>query len=376
MDAIKIVISDCHLSAGRFFEGRLNPHEDFFFDDEICDFFNHFSMGEFGGEQGSERNVELLIAGDFLDFLNVPIRGEFEEAVTEQVSLHKLEAIIAGHPKVMRALKKFASRPGKTITYLLGNHDSDLVFASVRERITREWDPQGEFPSQKVKVIGDTDRVTFPGGVEVRHGNQFEAVHAIDFEKPVLKWHLDEPVLNLPWGSVYVLKIVNRMKWERDYIDKVRPAKVFVVFGLILDPWFTLRFAFLSAFYFLKTRFIFSPGRSSRILQTAMILKQETNFLLDLEREAREILESKAADAPEVATVIFGHTHKPMHKIYPDGKQYINTGTWTKMINLDWRGMGRQFCLTFAFVRIRDGKSECELRNWVGEHSPHRTFQG
>ncbi len=373
MDSIKIVISDCHLSAGRFYEGRLNPHEDFFFDDEMCDFFNHFSTGEFG----SEREVELLLAGDFLDFLNVPIKGEFEEAVTEAISLQKLEAIIAGHPKVMMALRRFASLPGKTVTYLLGNHDTDLVFASIRERITREWAPGGEFPSEKVKVIGEADRLRFPGGVELHHGNQFEAVHGIDFKKPVLKGHLDEPVLNLPWGSIYVLKIVNRMKWERDYIDKVRPAKVFVLFGLILDPWFTIRFAFLSAFYFLKTRFIFSPGQTSRFLQTAKILKQETNFLLDLEREAREILDRPPEDGvPEVTTVIFGHTHKPMQKIYPDGKQYINTGTWTKMINLDWRGLGRQFCLTFAFVRIKDGKAECELRHWVGEHSPHRGFQG
>jgi UDP-2,3-diacylglucosamine pyrophosphatase LpxH len=164
---------------------------------------------------------------------------------------------------------------------------------------------------------------------------------------------------------------VNRLKWEREFIDKVRPVKVFVLFGLILDPWFTLKFVFLSVFYFLKTRFIYSPKRHSSLKVTAEILKQETDFLLDLERQARKLLDQER----DVRTIIFGHTHKPMNKVYPDGKQYLNTGTWTKMINLDWRSIGQQFCLTFAFIRIKDGKAQCELRHWVGEHSPHKAFQ-
>ncbi len=370
-EKFKIVISDCHLSAGRFFEGRLNVHEDFKFDKEMCDLFDFFSTGEYGEGPDGPVEVELFINGDYLDFLNVPYQGEFEDAITEELSLYKLEAIIAGHPQVMEALRRFASRPNKKITYMIGNHDADLFFPKVRERIIREWDPQGQFPSEKVTIIADRDRVRLDGGIEIHHGNQFEAVHVLDFEKPVLSSFLDQPVLNIPWGSFYVLKIINRLKWEREFIDKVRPIKVFVFFGLILDPWFTLRFIALSTFYFLKTRFIYSPKRRSSLKVTAEILKQETDFLLDLERQARRHLDQEK----DLKTVIFGHTHKPMNKVYPDGKQYINTGTWTKMINLDWRSIGQQFCLSFAFIRIQNGKSECELRQWVGEHSPHRAFQ-
>jgi UDP-2,3-diacylglucosamine pyrophosphatase LpxH len=369
VDKFKIVISDCHLSAGRFVEGRLNAHEDFNFDDEMCNFFDYFSSGAYGDGPNGPVDVELFINGDYLDFLNVPFHGEFEDTITEDLSLYKLEAIIAGHPHVMAALRRFASKPGKKITYLIGNHDADLFFPKVRERIIREWDPNGQFPSEKVTIIADRDRVRFEGGVEIHHGNQFEAVHVLNFEKPLLNLH--KPVLNLPWGSFYVLKIINRLKWEREFIDKVRPVKVFVFFGLILDPLFTLKFIALSVFYFLKTRFVYSPKRRSSLKVTAEILKQETDFLLDLERQARKLLDQER----EVRTVIFGHTHKPMNKIYPDGKQYINTGTWTKMINLDWRSIGQQFCLTFAFIQIQDGKAQCELRQWIGEHSPHKAFQ-
>lgn len=370
-EKIKIVISDCHLSAGRFFEGRLNVHEDFKFDDEMCEFFEFFSTGIYGEGPHGPVEVELFINGDFLDFLNVPLNGEFEEEITEELALYKLESIIAGHPKVMAGLRRFASLPHKSITYMVGNHDADLFFPKVRERIIKEWDPQGRFPSDKVTLIADRDHVRYEGGVEIHHGNQFEAVHVLNFEKPVLKTFLDKPILNIPWGSIYVLKIVNRLKGEREFIDKVRPIKVFVLFGLIVDPWFTLRFAALSLFYFLKTRFVYSPKRRSSLKVTLGILKQETNFLQDLEKPARRLLDQDAG----LQTVIFGHTHKPMDKLYADGKQYINTGTWTKMINLDWRSIGQQFCLTFAFVRIENGKAQCELRQWIGQHSPHKVYQ-
>lgn len=372
VDKVKVIISDCHLSAGKVFEGHLNPYEDFHYDDEMVALFEHFSSGEYGEGPSGPRNVELVIAGDYFDYLNVPYEGEFEEAVTEDISLYKTEAIIAGHPKVMAALKRFASKPGKSITYLIGNHDADLFFEKVRERITREWDPRGEYPSEKVRLIADTDRLSFEGGVEIHHGNQFEAGAVLNFQQPLLKDFLDKPVLNIPWGSFFVLKIINRLKSEREYIDKIRPAKVFILIGMILDPWFTVKFCFLSVFYFLKTRFIWSPRRKSSFKITLEILRQEAKVFQDLEREARQVLERN----PGLQTVIFGHTHYPMNRIYGDGRQYINTGTWTRMVNLDWRGLGRQFRRTFALVHISEGKAHCELRHWVGESSPHQSYEG
>ena len=180
MDRFKIVISDCHLSAGRFFEGKLNPHEDFFFDDEMADLFNHFSNGKYGQDPDGPVAVELIINGDFFDYLNVAYQGEFEDAITEEIALYKTEAIIAGHPLVMSAIRAFASKPGKFVTYLIGNHDPDLFFPAVRERIIREMDPEGKFPSEKVRILHETDRLIFEEGVEI-HLSRAEAVKLRDF---------------------------------------------------------------------------------------------------------------------------------------------------------------------------------------------------
>lgn len=371
MEKTKVVISDCHLSAGRYVEGKLNLHEDFFYDTEMVEFIRFFSSGEYGEKNGQPVDVELIINGDFFDFLNVTVEGEFEDAITEDISVDKIRRMIAGHPKVMNALRAFASKPNKKITYIIGNHDADLFFPRVREMIIKTWDPNGEFPSEKVRIIHETDHIRLEGGVEIHHGNQFEAVNVLNFKAPVLTEHLDEPVLNLPWGSFYVLKVMNRLKYEREYIDKVRPVKLFILYGLFTDFWFTVRFCFLTSLYFMKTRFVYSPKRKSRLKVTMNILQQESKSVFqDLVEQARQYLDENE----DVKTIIFGHTHSPMDRIWPDGKQYINTGTWTRMVHLDLRGLGQEFRKTFAHIRIVDGKAECELRYWEGEYHPHRVF--
>ena len=367
-DKFKVILSDCHLSAGKFFEGHRNPHEDFKADQEMCDLIEYFSTGVYDAfEDGTPVEVELVLGGDYFDFLNVPYHGDFVDEITEKVALYKLEAIFQGHPSVMSALKAFASKPGKSITYLIGNHDAELFYHCVQERITRKWDPDGAYPSQHVKVVADRDRLTYPQGFEIRHGNQLENGNELDFEEPFLKNREGNSILKLPWGSIYILKIVNRLKWEREHFDKIRPVKVMMFFSFLFDPIFTIRFMFFSSFYFLKTR-VFSSSKSlwQKFKDWLETVRQETRFFLDLEYEAHEILRER----PDLNTLIMGHTHRPMDKVYINGKQYINTGSWMRMVFLDWKGFGTQASRTFAFIKMQQDSAECELYQWKGQRGP------
>ena len=363
---IKLVTSDMHLSSGPFLDGKINPHEDFHFDPEFVEFLDYFSTGNYG----DECEVELILNGDVLDFLNVPFHGEFPEEITESMALEKLQAIFAGHPEVTKALQRFIRRKGKRIIYNIGNHDAEFFFSKVRALFCETI--AGANPSRdKIWVNADEEFIEYPEGIRIHHGNQFEAVHTLNYKNPFLADIDGGPILALPWGSVYVLKIINRLKWERDYLDKVKPAKRYFLIGLIFDPFFMLKFFFLSAFYFFHTRFIYSPRRRATIWNTIKIMRQEITPFFGLEGNAHEILEKN----PQVHTIIFGHTHGPMQRIFRDGRTYINTGTWTKMINLDFPNLGTSMRLTFAFVQYDEGgKPKASLEEWYGHHAPHKMF--
>ena len=69
-----LVISDIHLGAGAFVNGQRNFLEDFLFDEELVDFFDYHSKGDYGN-----RDVEVIINGDFLDLLAVPFVPFFDD---------------------------------------------------------------------------------------------------------------------------------------------------------------------------------------------------------------------------------------------------------------------------------------------------------
>lgn len=361
---VKVITSDMHLSAGRFVDGVQNPHEDFFFDREFCEFLEYFSTGFYG--DGCE--VELILNGDVLDFLNVQSQGEFPDYITSELAVERLRTILNGHGEVTRALQIFVSNPGKSILYNVGNHDMDFFFPAVREEFKRLVG--GEKFQAQVSVNVEKEFLEFDG-IQIHHGNQFEAVHRANYEQPFLTENLPEPILYLPWGSVYVIKIINRLKLEVEHIDKVKPAKLFMLFGLFVHPIAIIKLFLFSTFYFLNTRFVYNPRRRANISNTLAIMKEEITPFHGLEDDARLLLDQN----PHVHTIIFGHTHGPMQRFYGDGKTYINTGTWTRMISLDFRNLGQSTKLTFAHIVYgEDGKPRATLEEWMGLHKPHRSF--
>ena len=170
---VKIVTSDMHLSAGRLVDGMPNPYEDFFFDTEFCEFLDYFSTGQYG--DGCE--VELILNGDVLDFLNVQVGGEWVDVVTSDVAVEKLVNILDGHREVVRALQRFVSRPGKRLIYNVGNHDMEFFFPKVQETFCRVVGGEN-WTREKVWVNVETEFLEYSEGIQIHHGNQFEAVHS------------------------------------------------------------------------------------------------------------------------------------------------------------------------------------------------------
>ncbi len=348
---LKLSVSDFHLGKGPFLSsGVRNYLEDFFYDQRFAEFLEFYCKNEY-----EKADIELVICGDFFNHLQVDPYEVKPEFITERVALARTGAIIDGHPVVFDALKNFASKPNHKITFLIGNHDVGLFWPTVR-RFICERIGGNTLVCDKPKYI--VDKVCF------EHGNQHVAENWIDFEKPILYESAEEPILNLPWGDLFVIHFLNRVKRSRPYIDKVFPFKMYLMWALIHDTRFALQIIFSGMIYFLKVILKIGQNRPFRVKQFFRILKN-FSFPVKMNRAAWRTLKEN----PQCSIVVFGHGHRCASVQFKDGREYFNNGIWNEMISLDVGTMGRSLRLTFVEIRYdKSGVPHGVLKEWKGRY--------
>lgn len=347
---IKLVLSDFHIGSGRVLpNGRRNELEDFFFDQKFVEFLQYYRTGDY--EKGE---VELIFNGDFFNHLQVDRDEVDPDLITEKVALRRTEAIFKGHPEVFQELKKFASVPGHRLTFLLGNHDPGLLFPSVVKKIQEQL---GEGTSVRL------DPYLFDG-IHIEHGNQFFADNAFNQKRYFLTAGLKEPIVNLPWGSEFVIHFLNRIRRERTYFTKIVPFKHYLLWALVHDTSFAIRAIGRILFYFLKLRFPGDARHRAPLWQTIKIIK-EVGLSPKLDREAKKLLLTQK----NLRLVIFGHTHYPVIKQFAPDKTYINVGLWNEQVSLELTNPGRIVRLTYAQIDYDEkGLPHASLKEWKGSY--------
>ncbi|MFA4873893.1 MAG: hypothetical protein WC956_09120 [bacterium] len=350
-EKITLVVSDFHLGAGpELPDGKTNFLEDFFHDAKFVEFLDYYSSGDY-----ARREVELVINGDFFNHLQVFPDEERPELITEAVTIRRTEAIMAGHPAIFDALSRFAAAPRHSIVFMIGNHDVGLFWPSARDLL--------------VQMLGPTVRVHAEAayiseGVWIEHGNQHVAENRMNFSQPILDGSRGEPIINLPWGDIFVIRFLNRVKRGRPYIDKVFPFRLYLRWALIHDTCFALKTSFVGFFYFLQL--VLGIGDGGRLGRREFFkIAKEFSFPVHMERAAKRIF----ALHPDVHVVVFGHGHRAAARAFAGGKEYFNTGIWNEMISLDIGTMGRSLRLTFAEIaRGKDNIPHGRLREWKGAY--------
>ena len=358
-----LVISDLHLSAGKMIKGKRNLLEDFHYDNELIDFLNYYSNGDY-----LDIPVELVINGDFLDFLAVPyVEFYDDEFWSEKAALAKLKMIMQAHPGVMEAIKRFVSGTDKRIDYIIVNHDAEFVFESLKKEFLDFFGADG----YKVTLSNSISNHVPTKGVSIIHGHQYERAHEFDQENSVIETLTGEKYFNPPWGSYYVTNVINKYKQERSYINAVRPIKHFLIHGILFDTFFTLRFMLSNIYYFVMVRFWHFYMMKKSLSQVFQDLFRELELFQDFETITRQYFEKH----PEARVLIVGHTHNPSFRIFNDGTIFINTGTWTRMVNLDLGQWNYGNALTYAKILVKDvnydlddfdKNVEVDLKYWMG----------
>jgi UDP-2,3-diacylglucosamine pyrophosphatase LpxH len=344
---IKLVVSDFHLGRGRRFpNGAMNVLEDFHLDERFKEFLEYYTRDSY---ENSE--AELIFNGDMMNLIQVDYHGHYPVIITETVSVEKLKAIIEGHPVFFKAIREFLNHPQNSMTYVVGNHDQEMLWKGARQLFEKALGREILWKNTHYQV----------DGVHIEHGHQYEAVNRMDPTRPFLTEGLPEPILNLPWGTLFTIQFITRLKMQRPFVDKVRPFRQLIWWSLFHDTWIAVSSCVKLITYFLSTRFSKNRYRQSSLKMTLRMILEASVFP-DLSDAARRILRT-----PDVHTVIFGHTHVYKQLQYGENKQYINLGTWTEITSLDLESYARRSRLTYVRVDYNEQAQAVPLlRHWIG----------
>ena len=128
MSKFKIVINDLHLADSHsIFEGFGYLQRS-----ALEGLLTATSTNAFADDTDA---VELVINGDCFEFLFMEPYAKHGITYPAQ-ALAKLERVIDGHRPFFDTLQRFISRNGRQITFIIGNHDVELAFKDVQERIS------------------------------------------------------------------------------------------------------------------------------------------------------------------------------------------------------------------------------------------------
>ncbi len=347
---IKLVVSDLHLGIGRTLaNGQLNSLEEFYFDEKFSEFLHYYTTGKY-----ADYEVELVLNGDILNFLQVDYNGHYLTVLTESICMDILRRIVSGHPIFFRTLRDFVAIRGNSITFVVGNHDQAMLWPACRTYLN--------------EVVASTIRfknlVYFFEGVHIEHGHMHEAANRLDPRKFFLKKNLPEPILNLPFGSHFFVEFVLGIKHKYPHVDKIRPFNRMLRWALFNETWFTISNFFGLAFYFLRSILTNDPRRMFPFSRIVRILLESAVFP-DLSESARRVLQDE-----RVHTVCFGHSHVYQYRQFDQNREYFNTGTWADLTSLDISSLGKITKLIYVLFEYPEGEGRPRgrLKEWHGYH--------
>jgi UDP-2,3-diacylglucosamine pyrophosphatase LpxH len=380
---LKIVVSDFHLGAGPP-DINVNPLEDFTADEDFAHFLETLRVES----DREDKEVELIINGDFFEFLQVPAVTGFDPKQTyppevyhdscESSSVKRLDLITTGHPVVFDALADFiqVEAPRRRMTLIKGNHDVNLYWPGVKQRLREVLGATG----RRASMLLFAERYVSREGIYVEHGHQYaERINRWDnFDEPRNRQIPEQ--LCYPAGSRLVIDFFNTIEREWAWVDSLKPLTALVWYSLHWD------FAFAARMFLMLNRHLpaTESGISGRVSDSlaelcrkmgdaAACRQLSERYYSDIDcrrnlhtcagqvlvpaasppgvfmwppppddesalqiarTEVTEIEASMRRVATRLArtqgarVIVFGHTHRPLLETLGDNASWVNCGSW------------------------------------------------
>ena len=190
---------------------------------------------------GDGERLELVIAGDFVDFLSIPPWSAWTPDPAEAV--RKLASVVGepddpnGFAPVFDALRAHVAA-GHRLTVMLGNHDLELTLPPVQDAFLRRV---GADPHDVLFVMDG--RAYRRGGLLIEHGNRYDDANANDYAHlRALASFLSRgetpdalATVTVSTGSQLVTRVVNPLKRVYPFVDLLKPEGellAYLVFAL------------------------------------------------------------------------------------------------------------------------------------------------
>jgi UDP-2,3-diacylglucosamine pyrophosphatase LpxH len=177
--------------------------------------------------------LELVIAGDFVDFLaeDGPLPGEWAPLIDDPAAaVTALRQMIneraRGLGPVFSALAEVVAA-GHVVTLLLGNHDIELAYPDVRRELLRAL---GVRPGRGVQFIHDNEAYRVADAL-IEHGNRYDLFNQVDHDRLRRRRSLQsrgqhtarEDGFTPPIGSRLVAEVMNPIKARYGFVDLLKP---------------------------------------------------------------------------------------------------------------------------------------------------------
>jgi hypothetical protein len=258
------VLSDLHLGPG-------GPLTTFHEADRLAGLLDHW--------RDTQPNMELVLAGDVFDFLQVAGYHGFSaaNAAARFDDLARNPATAT----VLAALRRLASRAGVELTVLSGNHDPELLVDEVRDafaaRVGRtrgaiRWADDlalvprdGKHPPVWGRAVTASDAITDPSRTAwIVHGDRWDPSNYIDRDavRAAVAAGRGEAVA-LPVGSHLVFEVLSRLKLNHRWVDELKP-ELAAVLPLLLAVEPRLTMAYLARHWSIAASLVVSRLKAQR----------------------------------------------------------------------------------------------------------------
>ncbi len=208
-DALVVFVSDSHIGGDRGCDGFESP-------DELEALFVELA--------GREGPVELILAGDFFDFLQIGEVADGENRASLTIERPEYGDLFA-------ALKRFREAADKRVIYLPGNHDAESFWNKEIQETLRERGLVDEFAYYYLASVetGGGRRVVY-----CEHGNQFDPENSVgDYHDP----------LDTPLGHHVVMDGTRRIAPYGEISPGLDLSEIKMVYPLVAIPaWVASRY--------------------------------------------------------------------------------------------------------------------------------------